>query len=368
MAARFARGGPGGGGAGGGPPGGFPTPKPPDEVYRFEVLCLDRATGKTLWKQTALERKPAIASFSKVYGSETPVTDGERVYVCFGMHGLFCYDLEGNQVWKKDLESYPMIFGFGTGSSPVLADGRLFVQCDNEKNSFLVAFDAKTGKELWKVDRPGKSSWSTPLVWKTKQRTELVVCGSQKVISYDPATGKVLWELGGIRATFEASPVADAERVYFGSGGPMGDGRLFAVNAGASGDITLKDGETSSDAVAWVQARSAPYVASPLVYQGLLYVLQGTSNILTCYDAKTGKQLYKERIPVARGFTSSPWAHDGKVFCLDDSGTTHVLQAGTAFKVLGKNDLGEMCWSSPAAGSGALFLRTVDQLYCIKQP
>jgi outer membrane protein assembly factor BamB len=364
MRDRFGRG-PGRGGFG--PPGGFPSPRPPDDVFRFEVLCLDRASGKTLWKQTALERKPAIASFSKVYASETPVTDGERVCACFGMHGLFCYDMDGKLLWKKDLDSYPMAFGFGTGSSPVLADGRLFVQCDNEEKSFLVAFDAKSGQELWKAARPGKSSWSTPLLWKTKQRTELVACGSGKVVSYDPATGKVLWELGGIRASFQASPVADAERVYFGSGGPMGDGRLFAIKAGASGDITPKDGETSGDGIAWVQPRSAPYVASPLVYGEYLYVLQGTGNILTCYDARTGKQVYRERLTGARGFTSSPWAHDGKVFCLDDGGTTYVVQAGPAFKVLGKNGLDEMCWSSPAAGGGALFLRTVDSLYCIQQ-
>jgi outer membrane protein assembly factor BamB/Spy/CpxP family protein refolding chaperone len=345
-----------------------PPPKPPENVYRFEVVCLDRASGRTLWKRTALERKPAIASFGDVYGNETPATDGERVYAYFGMHGLVCYDRDGNLVWKKDLEAHPMAFGFGTGSSPVLADGRLFVQCDNEEKSFLAAFDAKTGRDLWRVDRPGKSSWSTPLVWKTRQRTELVLCGDKGVISYDPATGKVLWEMGGITSSFTSSPVADAERVYFGGGGPMGDARLFAVKAGASGDITPKEDGTSGDAVVWVQPRSAPFVASPLVYQGQLYVLQGSSNILTCYDASTGKKVYRERLHGARGFTASPWANDGKVFCLDNDGNTYVVQAGPAFKLLGKNKLDELCWSSPAAGGGALYLRTVDYLYCVRQP
>jgi outer membrane protein assembly factor BamB len=346
--------------------GGFPLPKAPENTYKFEVLCLDRVTGKLLWTQTAEDRKPAIPSFNNVYASETPVTDGERVYAYFGMHGLHCYSIEGKPIWSKNLDAFPLAFGFGTGSSPVLTDGRLFLQCDNEEKSFLLALEAKSGKEFWKIERLGKSSWCTPFVWKTKQRTELIVCGNKKVISYDPATGKSLWELGDINATFQASPTADAEHVYFGSGGPMGDGRLFAIRAGTSGDITLKKGETSNEGVAWVQPRSAPYVASPLAYQGFLYVLQGTGNILTCYDAKTGKQMYKERLGGARGFTASPWAHDGKVFCLDDGGTTHVIQAGPELRVLAENTINEMCWSSPAAGRGSLLLRTVDHLYCIK--
>src|SRR5205807_1814987 len=192
---------------------------------------------------------------------ETPVTDGKRVYAYFGMHGLYCYDVTGKEVWKKDLGSFPMQMGFGTGSSPALADDRLFVQCDNEEKSFLVALDARTGDPVWKLERKGKSAWSTPLVWKNKVRTELVVCGERKVSSYDPATGKVLWELGGLTGTFQASPGADAERVYFGNNGPMADGRLFAVKAGATGDLT-PGGDKPNEGVAWVRPRSGPNIAS----------------------------------------------------------------------------------------------------------
>src|SRR5207247_7973759 len=169
---------------------------PPDAVCRWEVHCLDRATGKTLWQRVATERKPTIGNhLSNTYASETPVTDGERVYAYFGMVGLFCYDFTGQLVWSKDLGSYRMFANWGTSSSPVLDGDRLYVQCDNEINSFLIALDCKTGRELWRVNRPEKSTWSTPVVWRNTLRTELVLMGTRRIRSYDPATGKVLWEL-----------------------------------------------------------------------------------------------------------------------------------------------------------------------------
>jgi outer membrane protein assembly factor BamB len=390
----------GGRGGGFGGPGGFGRmQKPPDAVYRWEVYCLSAADGKVLWKQTAAERKPAIPkNGTNTYATETPVTDGERVYAYFGMTGVFCYDFAGKLLWKADLGTYPMSMGHGTGSSPALDGGRLFIQCDNEEKSFLVALDAKTGKELWRTARPERTSWSTPLVWKNKERTEVVCVGVPKVRSYDPATGKQLWELGGMTGQSKASPVAGPELLYVGTGGGfggfggpgggrggpggrgpgrfggpggfggMGGGKpLVAVKAGASGDITLKSGAKSNEGVAWSLPNAGPSTPSPLLYDGLLYVLEERGGLVSCYDAKTGKQVYKERVPGARGFTASPLACEGKVFCLDDSGTTHVIQAGPAFKVLGANAVEGMCWSSPSVGGGAVFVRTVDELFCFKQ-
>jgi outer membrane protein assembly factor BamB len=373
-------GGPGGPGGPGGrrPPGGGPRPgggggrAAPDAVYRWEIHCLDRATGKTLWKQVAQESKPRIPTQpSNTYASETPVTDGERVYAYFGMTGLFCYDLDGKLIWKKDLGAFPMQMGFGTGSSPVLDGGRLFLQCDNEEKSFLAAFDAKTGAELWRVPRDEHSNWSTPYVWRNKQRTELVTVGTRKVRSYDPASGKLLWELSSVsggRSQSKSSPVGDAEMLYVGSGGPMGGDPLYAVRAGAAGDVSLKDGETSNAGVAWRVPRAGPPMASPLLYQGYVYVFeQQNGDLLSCYDAKTGKPAYVRERLAGRSVTASPWACDGKVFCLDSNGQTVVVQAGPAFTVLGRNALNEMCWASPAAAGGALILRGVDHLYCIRQ-
>jgi outer membrane protein assembly factor BamB len=372
---------PSGGGEGGGPPpggfgrgpgrGGFGPMgggKPPDQVYQWQVYCLDRASGKVLWKQTAAEKKPTIPKQpSNSYASETPITDGERVYAYFGMTGLFCYDLSGKPVWNKDLGSYPMAMGFGTGSSPTLEGDRLFVQCDNEKQSFLLAVDKKTGKELWRVDRAEKTSWSTPFIWRNKERTELVACGGNSVRSYDPASGKQLWELGGFRGQFQASPVADAEMLYVGCGNPFGPRPLFAIRAGASGDLTLKSGETSNAGVAWSKTQGGPAISSPLLYQGYLYILEQNGGFLSCHEAKTGKQVYKERLPQAKGFLASPWAHDAKIFCLDEEGQTSVIQAGPEFKVLSQNKLDDMFRSSPAMAQGTLVLRGVDHLYCIKK-
>lgn len=341
--------------------------EPPQAVYRWEVHCLDRATGNTIWSQRADEHRPTIPTHrTNTYASETPVTDGERIYAYFGMTGLFCYDREGKLLWKKELGSYPMANGWGTGSSPVLVDDLVLVQCDNEEKSFLVAYDKKSGAEAWRVIRDERSTWSTPYVWKNKERTELVTGGSNKIRSYDPSTGKVLWELGGISGRSASTPVGDEEMVFFGTGGGMGVGPLIAMKAGATGELTLDSATTEGSPIAWISARGGPPMASPLLYQGCLYVLDQRGGILTCYDAKTGKVHYKERIPGATGFTASPWAADGKIYCLDGDGATFVLEAGDKFKLISKNPLGEMCWSSPALADGSLFLRTIDHLYCIR--
>jgi outer membrane protein assembly factor BamB len=289
------------------------------------------------------------------------------------MTGVFCYDFSGKLAWKADLGSYRMAMGYGTGSSPVLHDGRLYIQCDNDEKSFLVALDARTGKELWRTPRPERTGWSTPLIWKNKQRTEIVCLGTPRVRSYDPATGKQLWELGGMVGQPHASMVASDDTLYVGTGGMpsfggfggnagnSGTRPLLAVKAGASGDVTR-----STESVAWNLPQAGPGMASPVLYQGHLYVLDQRSNLLTCYDARTGKQLYRERLPGGRGFTSSPVASGGKLYCIDDSGQTYVVQAGQEFKLVGRNSLNEMTWSSPAVSGGAVFLRTVDHLYCIR--
>ena len=358
-----------GGGMGGKGPGGFGKGgKAPDVLYRWEVHCLDRATGKTLWKSSAIEKKPAIPTHStNTYASETPACDGERIYAYFGMTGLYCFDLEGKKLWQKDLGVYSMMNSWGTGSSPVVAGELVFVQCDNEDKSFLIALDRKTGKEIWKKDRPDRSAWATPLVWKNKVRTEIVCLSSRRARSYEPATGEMLWELTLTgRGNSSASPVGDEEQIYFGNGGPFGSTPLYAVKAGAKGDITPKTGETTGEFIAWSNSKGAPTMASPLLYEGRLYVFDQRSGFVTCVDAKSGKQNYRERLPQARGITSSPWAYEGKVFCTDEDGRTFVIQAGPEFKLLGTNKLDEMFWSSPAVAGGNLFLRGTEHLFCIK--
>ena len=342
--------------------------KPPDVVYRWKVLCLDGATGKVLWQQTAHEGKPRTPiSRNNTYASETPVTDGERLIAYFGNTGLYCYDLSGKFLWSKDLGAYPMQMSWGTGSSPVLLGDRVFIQCDNDKASFLAALDKKTGDELWRVARDEKSNWSTPYIWKNKQRTELVTAGGAKMRSYRPETGELLWEMNGGGRT-AITPVGDQELVYVDSYDRLmgGRGSLAAIRPGAAGDISLKGGQTSNSFVAWSVPLRSYRVSSPLLYAGCLYQLDQQTGTVRCFDAKTGKEHYSERLPGARGFTSSAWAGDGKVFCLDETGVTVVLQAGPKLQIVATNKLQDQTfWSSAAVIGENLLLRGVDHLYCI---
>ncbi len=383
----------GGGGTrpqGGRPPGGAGgyggRGAGPDKVYTWKVVCIDRKTGKELWAKTASEGKPKYGTHSSnTFASETPVSDGERVFAYFGSSGtVIAYDLEGKELWKKDLGAFPIMNGWGTSSSPYLHDGTLYIQCDNESKSFLAALDAKTGDEKWRITRDEKSAWSTPYIWKTKERTDLVVGGSQKIRGYNPADGKLIWEMsiGGGQAN--ASPVGDEERLYFGTGaggggrpgggrpggggGPSGVGTLFAIKAGATGDISLKSGETSNAGIAWSVPRAAPGAASPLIYDGYVYTFERQGGQVSCFNAKTGEAAYsKERLSGADAFWASPWAYDGKIFCIDAKGTTHVIKAGPKFEPIGTNTLGrDVYWSTPAVANGSLIIRGVDSLYCIQ--
>lgn len=340
-----------------------------DSVYRWEVHCLDRTTGKELWKRVALRGNPRVRTHpSNTYASETPVTDGERVYVYFGMMGLFCYDFDGNLVWTKDLGGYTMDGDWGTGSSPILYGGNLYVQIDNEEDSFLVVLDPGTGDERWRIPRDARSSWSTPMIWRNKVRTELVML-DRFARSYDPDTGALLWSLDMKGGRASASPTGDAETLYFGNEARRdGGGRLFAVRAGASGDVTPSAGRSTSDWVLWSRPQGGPQFASPLLYEGYLYILERERGRISCYDAATGEAAYfLERLPGARSFWASPWGYDGKVFCPDDRGTTHVLRAGPELEILATNTIDDTFWSSPAFSGGTMILRGVDKVYGIQE-
>lgn len=344
---------------------------PRKNFYRWKVLCLSAETGAVLWEQTAHEGKPRFGKHrSNTFASETPVTDGERVIVYFGNAGLSCYDVKGERLWTKDLGAYPTQASWGTGSSPVLFGDSVFVQCDNDQSSFLVALDKRTGDELWRVPREEPTNWSTPYLWKNKDRTELVAAGGTKMRSYDPATGKLLWEMQGSGRT-SITPVGSDELLYVDSvqkfmGSP---GRLAAIRAGAKGDISLKANEMSSPAVAWSVNLSSYRNASPLLFANCLYMLEQHQGMLRCYDATTGKLNYQKRMPDTTGCNASPWAMGNRVFCLDEVGQTVVLEPGPEFKVVASNRLDEdMFWASATVAGDRLILRSLQHLYCISDP
>ena len=337
---------------------------------RWVVTCLDAATGRTRW-ETVIARGPAPGPIhvKNSYASETPLTDGERIYAAFAGTGIVCLDMEGNRVWEHRWRPRPMRSGWGPAASPVLHGGRLYVVNDNEHDSFVAALDARTGREIWRRARDEKSNWSTPFVWENGLRTELVTPGTGKTRSYS-LDGTLLWELAGGSAITIATPYAAHGLLYVSSGFVLDRTRpIWAIRPGGRGDLTLPDGADSSPAVAWCRRDAAPYNPTTLVYGDELYVL-ADRGLMACYDARTGRQHYrKERLPEGRAFTASPWAANGLVFCANEYGETFVVQAGPTFRLLHTNLLAEddMLMASPAIADGRLFLRTDRRLYCLEE-
>jgi outer membrane protein assembly factor BamB len=341
---------------------------PPPDDHRWMVYCVDWKTGKLLWEREVHHGKAPSRHLKNSYASETPVTDGERVYAYFGSAGVFCLDRDGKLVWSQPFSSHEMRYGWGTAASPVLYKGRLYIVNDNDQESYLLALDARTGKQIWRVARAEASNWSTPFVWESGRRTEIVTAGSKRVRAYD-LDGKLLWEFGGMSTIAIPTPFSRHGLLYVASG-YVGDQvrPVWAIRPGASGDISLKGEETGSQFVAWYQKQAGPYNPSPLVYGDYYYTLLDRG-FFTCHDARTGKEIYgKQRIdPAAAAFTASPWAYNGKIFALSEDGDTFVMQAGPEFKLLGKNTLDEMCMATPAIYRSSLIVRTASKLYRIQK-
>jgi outer membrane protein assembly factor BamB len=340
-----------------------------DAAQRWVVYDIDFNTGKIRWERELRSAKPSLLRHVKnSYASESVVTDGERAYVYFGSLGLLtALNLNnGETAWSKELGAFNTQVELGTGASPVLYKDRIYVVNDNTTQSFLAAFDKRTGTEIWRVNREERGNWSTPLVWENALRTEIVTAGTVKVRSYD-LNGKELWELKGMTTLTIPSPFEKNGLVYISSGYPGGLPRpVYAIRPGASGDISLKPDETSNEYIAWYQPLLGTYNTSAVVYGDYYYTLLDRGFML-CHDAKTGRQIYgRQRISVdSSGFTASPWAYNGKVFALSEDGDTFVIQAGPEFKVVGKNSLGGMSLATPAVLRGSLIIRTASNLYRI---
>jgi outer membrane protein assembly factor BamB len=351
---------------------GFPRSdrKPDAAEISWKVLCFDRDTGKLLWDQTAIRKKPVHARHTKnSYASQTPVTDGTYVYAYFGDQGMYCYDFQGKLIWSRDLGSFDMRNGWGLGTSPVLYKNLVIQTCDQETGtSFIIALDKKTGKTAWKMDRDEKSSWSTPYLYLQGSRPELIVNATTAIRSYDPETGKLLWECRGPYTSITTpTPTSSNGLIFVSSGFIVEPFRpITAIRPGATGDITLKEGETSSAYIAWRQPTAAPYIPSPIAYGDYVFVLfdQG---FIACYEAKTGKEVYgKKRIDIGANFSASPVAVDGKLYCMSEDGDVYVISAGPVYELLAKNSLGEAVMASPALADGKMFIRALKHLYCIQ--
>lgn len=342
--------------------------RPVEEWMEWKVLCLDLATGNVEWEKTLKEGVPQSSRHLKnSYASETPVSDGQRLYVLLGNVGCYCLDLKGNLIWEHPVAPRKTRNQWGTGASPVLHQDFLYLVNDNDEESYLVCLEKTTGEEKWKVEREEGTNWSTPFIWENKLRTEIVTSGSDKVRSYD-LDGNLLYEFSGLSTITIATPYAADGLLYISSGFVADPNRpVYAIRPGAKGDITLAEGEVSNEYIAWAEPTGAPYNPSTLVYQGQLYVLFDRG-MIAAYDAQTGEDIYaKERISGGRSFTASPWAYGGNIYCLNEFGETFVIKAGPFYELLHVNKLevDQLSLSTPAIAGEYLILRTGEAVLCI---
>jgi outer membrane protein assembly factor BamB len=341
------------GGAGGGEAAG--------EEQKFMVMSLDRKTGKSLWERVAKVATPH-EGYHRQYGSfasNSPLTDGKYVYASFGSRGVYCYDFNGKLVWQQDLGIRMRIrLQFGEGGAPALYENMLIIPYDHESGSILVALDKRDGKELWRVSRNESSNWSTPLVVDFKGKKQVVVSATNKVRSYDPGNGKVLWECGGLGMNVIPMPVQQNDVVFAMSG--FRDPKLMAIRLGREGDLT------NTDAVVWSQTRGTSYTPSPLLHENKLYTLTD-NGLVSCFNATTGEPYYhQKRLPQPDSFKASPVGAGDKFYLASESGVVTVLKLGEQFEVLATNTFeDQMFVSSPVVAEGELFLRSKTHLFCV---
>ncbi|HZO51958.1 MAG TPA: PQQ-binding-like beta-propeller repeat protein [Bryobacteraceae bacterium] len=329
--------------------------------HKFQVMCLDRRTGKTIWEQTAKTATPH-EGYHQAYGSfasNSPITDGNRLYASFGSRGIYCYDLNGKLIWQKENPALRMRLGFGEGAAPALDSGVLLIKNDQEQGSFVVALDATTGEQLWKADREEVSSWSGPLVITHGGVRQAIVSASRRTISYDLKTGKVLWEVGGLGSNVIPQPLVIDDIVLVMSG--HREPNLMAIRLGKTGDLT------GTDAILWQNQRGNSYTAAPVLHEGLYYFITDTG-MVSCFDAKTGKPHYtQQRLPKAVSFKASPLLAGDKLYLASEEEDVFVLKAGPSFEVVQTNTMaGQSFIASPIVVGGALYLRSRTTLFCVR--
>jgi outer membrane protein assembly factor BamB len=342
-----------------------------NESHQWRLLALDKATGKVLWNSLGHESVPKVARHTKAtHCNSTPATDGKRIVAIFGSEGLFCFDVSGKLVWRKDLGAMDSGYfqvptaQWGFASSPIIHEGKVVVLCDVQKDSFLAVFDLADGKELWRTPRKDVPTWSTPTVVTAGGRTQIAVNGWHHTGGYDFATGKELWKLDGGGDIPVPTPIFGHGLIYFTSAhGRMRPMR--AIRADATGDLTPDESGTLKPGVAWNHDRMGNYMQTPILIGDRVY---GCSDVglLSCFDAKTGKVLYSERVSkTSEGYTASPVSDGRHLYITSELGNVLVIPATDAFSIVAANKLDETCLSTPAISDGTLFFRTREKLVAV---
>jgi outer membrane protein assembly factor BamB len=338
---------------------------------RWMIYALDKGAGKILWERVAYEGAPREKRHIKsTYASSTPATDGRIVVAWFGSQGVYAYDVNGRFLWKADLGRLNLgaydipTYEWGTASSPIIWNNLVILQCDTQDDSFLLALDADSGKQVWKTERDELPSWGTPTVAQTSAGPELVTNASNYIRGYDPRTGKELWRLGRSSKITAPTPLFTDDKFVIASGRAP-ERPIFVVRAGARGDLTLPEGKTTSDAVVWSRTGRGSYMPTPLAYDGILYVL-ANNGLLDAYDLRTGEEVYRQRLPlVGSGFSASPVAADGKLYLSNEDGEMLVIAAGRKFTHLTTNSMGELLMATPALSEGVMYVRSSQSLFAV---
>jgi outer membrane protein assembly factor BamB len=338
---------------------------------RWVMYAIDKRTGKTIWERVAHEGEPLNKRHIKsTYASSSPATDGRVVVAWFGSQGVYAYDLDGNLRWKVDLGRVDMgaydipTFEWGPASSPIIWNGLVILQCDTQADSFVLALNADTGETVWKTERDELPSWGTPTVAMTSTGAELVTNASKFIRGYDPRTGEELWKLGHSSQITAPTPVA-ADDLFVVASGRAPERPIFVIRPGARGDLTLRDGETRSHAIAWSRAGRGSYMPTPLIYGSFLYVL-ANNGVFDAYNLKTGDEIYRQRLPeIGSGYSASPVAADGKIYLSNEDGEMLVVAAGPTFKHIATNSMGDPLMATPALSAGVMYVRSSRTLFAI---
>jgi outer membrane protein assembly factor BamB len=334
--------------------------KRPNTEHAFVVLCLDRDSGKELWRRTATTKIPHEGAHNdNDFASASPTTDGKHLYCWFGSAGLYCYDLDGNKLWERDLGEAEVGSSLGEGCSPVLHDGKLVIVRDHAGQSSIEVLDAKTGNTLWQRERDEDNAWATPRVIQHSGKTQVITAASGAVRSYDLNSGEIIWQCGGLTGNVTPCPVIDGDYVICMSG--YQGYAAMAIPLTETGDIT------GSEKILWKRDRGTPYIPSPLLYDGLLFYNQSNQSILTCVNSKTGETVFgPERIGQVSNLYASPVGASGRVYITGRDGTTLVIQRSSTFNEIATNRLDDRFDASPALAGSQLFLRGAKSLYCIE--
>ena len=340
--------------------------------HQWMVVCYDSRTGKPLWERVAHAGVPRVKRHTKsTHASSTLATDGRYIIAFFGSEGLYAFDMNGKEVWKRDFGVLDSGFfmvpdaQWAFGSSPIIHGNRVIIQVDVQKDSFVAALDLATGRDLWRTPRKDVPTWSTPAVYAGKGTPQVIVNGWKHIGAYDLETGEEIWRMEGGGDIPVPTPITSHDLIFITSS-HGGKSPVYAIRPTAQGTITLQDTETSNAHIAWSAARDGAYMQTPLVYGDELYVCKD-NGVLSVFDVKTGQRHYQARLADGRtGFSASPVASEGRVYFTSEEGDVYVIKAGTAFEQLAVNPLGEVTMATPAIANGVMFFRTRSHVVAIE--